>query len=237
MSTYNQRNETSNPAIEHIAFIMDGNATWARMNGKNVMEGYEAGMRNMSSIILSANGLGLSYITFYVFSSENWGRPAGWIEDFMSLAVRFLRGNEAIRSVLDIGPKIRVIGDKTKLSREILEILSKYEEETRNNTGMTICLAISYGGRDEIVRAAEKVSASGLKFTEKNLSDHLDTTGIPDPQMIIRTGGHHRLSNFLLWQSHYSELYFTDTLWPDFGETELNEIITRFTSIERNHGK
>jgi undecaprenyl diphosphate synthase len=237
MSACSQRNESSNPDIEHIAFIMDGNATWAMNNGNDVMDGYESGMRNMSTIILLANEYGIKFTTFYVFSSENWGRPMGWISDFMSLAVSFLRGNESIRAVLDIGPKIRVIGDKTKLSREMLEILSKYEEETRNNTGITVCLAISYGGRDEIVRASEKISALGLKFTEENISRYLDTAGIPDPQIVVRTGGYRRLSNFLLWQSHYSELYFTETLWPDFGDTELNEIISDFASVRRKHGK
>jgi undecaprenyl diphosphate synthase len=216
---------------------MDGNATWARDNGKDVMEGYEAGIRNMSSIILSVNDYGLKFATFYVFSSENWGRPMSWISDFMSLAVKFLKSSETIRTILDIRPKLRIIGDKTKLNQEILNVLSTYEDETKDNTGMTVCLAISYGGRDEIVRAANKISTLGLKFTDENISEYLDTAGIPDPQIIIRTGGHKRLSNFLLWQSYYSELYFTETLWPDFGDTELKKIITNFASVRRKHGK
>jgi undecaprenyl diphosphate synthase len=216
---------------------MDGNSTWAVRRGKDVMEGYEAGMRNMSSIILFANDYGLKYTTFYAFSSENWGRSVRWVSDFMSLAVRFLKNDDAIRSTLDIKPKIMVIGDKTRLDQKMLGILTKYEEETKNNTGITVCLAISYGGRDEIIRAVKKVSALGLKFNEENVSNCLDTAGIPDPQIIIRTGGHQRLSNFLLWQSYYSELYFTETLWPDFGETELKKIIANFASIKRNYGK
>ncbi|MDR1476335.1 MAG: di-trans,poly-cis-decaprenylcistransferase [Holosporales bacterium] len=235
MSVYKKNDPKNSP--EHIAFIMDGNSTWAKRENKDLMDGYKAGMKNMANIILSANDFGLKYATFYVFSSENWERPRKWVSDFMSLSTNFLKNDDTIRSVLSIKPKIKIIGDTARLNQEMLEILSKYEDDTKNNAGMTICLAISYGGRDEIIRAAKKIAATGLEFSEKNMSIYLDTSGIPDPALIIRTGGHQRLSNFLLWQSHYSELFFSQTLWPDFKIEELNEAITKFARNRRTYGK
>jgi undecaprenyl diphosphate synthase len=228
-----------NNKLFHAAFIMDGNATWARNNNKSMMDGYLAGMKNVSNIILASNDVwNLKYVTFYVFSSENWGRPQSWVAEFMKLAVSFLKKDEILRSVLAINPMIRVIGDKSKLEREIVEILTDFEYRTKDNhNGMTICFAVSYGGRDEIVRAARKMSELGVEFNEENMSEYLDTSGIPDPQIIIRTGGNHRLSNFLLWQSHYSELYFSNTLWPDFTSEELRLIIEQFSKLRRNYGK
>jgi undecaprenyl diphosphate synthase len=216
---------------------MDGNSTWAIKRGKNVMEGYMIGMRNMSKIILKANSLGIKFATFYAFSSENWGRPVKWIADFMDLALKFLKGDGTVKTVLAISPRIIIIGDDSKLRSDIKDILDEYVERTRWNTGIVTCLAISYGGRDEIVRSVRRMIASGASVSEQAISDNLDTGGIPDPELVIRTGGKQRLSNFLLWQSSYSELYFSELSWPEFDETELECAILRFGEVERTYGK
>jgi undecaprenyl diphosphate synthase len=229
--------ECTTPDLSHVAFIMDGNATWAKENGKSLMDGYKAGMQNMMNIILRANDLGLEYLTFYAFSSENWGRPKKWVSDFMNLALAVLRGDEYIKSVLEISPQIRIIGDRTRLSDDLLNVISSYEERTRINTGITVCIAISYGGRDEITRAVRRIVSDGLEITEASITEHLDTAGLPDPQLIIRTSGKQRLSNFLLWQAHYSELHFTETLWPDFDDVELRFAIQKFRRLRRTYGK
>ncbi|MDR1233628.1 MAG: di-trans,poly-cis-decaprenylcistransferase [Holosporales bacterium] len=228
---------TKKDDLSHVAFIMDGNATWAKANGKSLMDGYRSGMQNMMTLILKANNLGLKYLTFYAFSSENWERPKKWVSDFMNLTLTFLKGNDFIRAVLEIDTRIRVIGDGTRLSNEVHDIISSYEEKTKSNTGITVCIALSYGGRDEIVRAARRIVASGSEINEDSMTKHLDTSGIPDPQLIIRTSGKQRLSNFLLWQAYYSELYFTDTLWPDFDEIELKFAIQKFGRSKRTYGK
>lgn len=221
----------------HIAFIMDGNATWAREHNKNPMEGYLKGMRTMADVILWAKELGISHTTFYAFSSENWQRPKGWISSFMKLAMDFFENDPAIKKVLDAKAKLKVIGDVSKLSKSFQEILKKYEKKTENNTGITVCLAVSYGSRDEIVRAAKKMADLGLDFTEQNFSENLDTAGIPDPELVVRTSFKRRLSNFLLWQISYAELYFSKLLWPDFSKSELEFAIEDFSKRERTYGK
>jgi undecaprenyl diphosphate synthase len=216
---------------------MDGNSTWAKKNNKAIMDGYLEGMRTMTNVIPLAKNLGLKYVTFYAFSSENWGRPKKWLFNFMKLITKFLNGNDMITKALEANARVNVIGDLSKLSAEFQNILKEYVAKTIDNQGMTIQLAINYGGRDEIVRAARKVSKLGLEFTEENISDNLDTGGIPDPELIIRTSGKQRISNFLLWQASYSEFYFSDVLWPDFGELELQNAINEFLSRKRTYGK
>ncbi|MBQ9335125.1 MAG: di-trans,poly-cis-decaprenylcistransferase [Alphaproteobacteria bacterium] len=222
---------------QHIAFIMDGNSTWAKRNNKSVMDGYLAGMRTMAQTILDAKELGVRYATFYAFSTENWKRPQMWVSDFMSLAMRFFRNDPSVTTVLNAGAKLKVIGDITKLSQELQDILNKYMKETASNTGITVQIAISYGARDEIVRAMKRMSEQNIEFSVDNISQNLDTAGIPDPDLIIRTSSKQRLSNFLLWQASYSELYFSDILWPDFNKSELEKALDEYSRRERTYGK
>ncbi|MBR1479367.1 MAG: di-trans,poly-cis-decaprenylcistransferase [Alphaproteobacteria bacterium] len=222
---------------QHIAFIMDGNSTWAKAHGVPLMDGYLKGMRTMADVIVSAQEMGGRYGTFYAFSMENWNRPQKWVSEFMALALRFFKNDPSVRKVIDAGARLKVIGDKDRLSQEIRNILDKYEAETKENTGITVQLAISYGSRDEIVRAVKKMQTNGVDPSIENLSASLDTAGTPDPDLIIRTSGKQRLSNFLLWQASYSELYFSDVLWPDFDRAELERAIGDFSNRERTFGK
>lgn len=216
---------------------MDGNSSWAKLNNKPQMEGYLKGMQNIANMVLAAKELNINYVTFYSFSSENWNRPKLWLSQFMRLALNFFRNDPAIKLILDAGARIRIIGDRTRLSQGIQDILNEYEEKTKNSKGITVQLAISYGARNEIVRTVKKMAQLGIEYTEENISNNLDTASIPDPDMIIRTSGKQRLSNFLLWQASYSEFYFSDLLWPDFDKTELLQAIDEFNKRERTYGK
>ena len=216
---------------------MDGNSSWASVNNVPQMNGYLKGMQNMAQIILAAKDLGIEYTTFYAFSSENWNRPKVWVSAFMKLALAFFRNDPAIQTLLNAKARLKVIGDKSKLSKEIQDILNEYEEKTKHNTAINVQLAISYGARDEIVRAAKRVIDAGLALSEETISNNLDTSGIPDPDMIIRTSGKQRLSNFLLWQASYSEFYFSKLLWPDFNKSELQNAINEFHKRKRTYGK
>lgn len=216
---------------------MDGNSSWAKANNIPQMDGYLKGMKTMAYTILHAKEIGIKYLTFYAFSSENWQRPKLWVSNFMNLALNFFRKDPLIKSVLNINPKLKVIGNKTKLPTEFQEILNKYEKETQNNKDIIIQIALSYGSKEEIIRAMKKMQQLDLEFTEENLTKNLDTAGIPDPDMIIRTSGKQRLSNFLLWQASYSELYFSEVFWPEFDKIELEKAIKEFYNRKRTYGK
>ncbi len=223
--------------MKHIAFIMDGNSTWARMHNKPVLDGYLAGMRKLANIICYLNTINIPYVTCYAFSSENWLRPKAWIDSFMDLAIKFLEHDPLIQKVLDAKIKLRVIGNRTKLPNKLQNIIKYYEDITSNNNGTLMQLAMSYGGRDEIVRAVKKVINNRLDINEDNISNNLDTYGVPDPDLIVRTSSKKRLSNFLLWQSSYSEFYSSDLLWPDFNEEELGKAFEDFNNRTRTYGK
>lgn len=216
---------------------MDGNSSWALLNKRPKMEGYLKGMQNMSQTILNLKNFDVKYATFYAFSSENWNRPKSWVSEFMKLALNFFRNDPSIETILKSNVKLKVIGNKSRLSQEIQDILTKYEEKTKDNTAIIVQLAISYGSRDEIVRCLKKISNLGLDISEENISNNLDTAECPDPDMIIRTSGKQRLSNFLLWQAAYSEFYFSNLFWPDFDKTELKNAINEFSNRKRTYGK
>lgn len=222
---------------KHVAFIMDGNSTWAAKNNVTAMNGYLKGMRTMAQIILDSIDLGINYATFYAFSMENWERPKNWVSDFMALALRFFKNDEYIKKILDANAKLKVIGDTSRLPQDLRNILTEYEQKTEHNNAITVQLAISYSSRDEIVRAAKKISESGGEFSVENLSNNLDTAGIPDPDLIVRTSSKQRLSNFLLWQAAYSEFFFSDLLWPDFSKQELQKALDEFSTRIRTYGK
>jgi undecaprenyl diphosphate synthase len=216
---------------------MDGNSSWAAANGVRQLDGYLSGMRNLVRIAVLCGKFDIKYATFYAFSTENWERPSKWIMEFMNLAMSFYENDSSIGDLKRAGAKLILLGDITRLELKMQKILLGLVEETRDNPGITVCLAINYGGRDEIVRACRKIVEQNGEITEENIGRNLDSSGIPDPDIIVRSSGKRRLSNFLLWQSSYSELYFTNVLWPDFSEYNLREVITEFGVRERTYGK
>ena len=218
--------------LQHIAFIMDGNSTWAKQKNKDSKEGYIAGMRNMIKVVLMCEKIGIKYATFYAFSTENWFRPKEWITNFFDTALNFLDMNDHLSQIEHM--KLVLLGDISKLSDKVRNKLFDIVNKTANNTSMKVCLAISYGGRDEIVRACQKIKGP---ITEEAISAHLDTAGMPDPDLIIRTKSAKRISNFLLWQSAYSEFYFADTLWPDFGQNDFDAAVAEYYERKRTYGR
>ena len=224
-------------SLQHIAFIMDGNSSWAKHNGKPAMEGYLRGLKTLSNMIIDCNDLGIKYMTCYAFSSENWKRPSDWVLEFMNLIKWFFKNDESIKRALGVSPKINFIGNTSKLDKEFQSIIKEYEEKTKNNTGIVVNLAVSYGGRDEIVRTVKKMLDQGIEITEENISNNLDTAGCPDPDLLIRTSNKYRLSNFLPWQLSYTEFYFSTLFWPEFDKEELNKAIAEFSKRNRTFGQ
>ena len=220
--------------LKHLAIIMDGNGRWAKNNGLNRTKGHEAGAEVVREITTyCANHPTIESVTHYAFSTENWKRPKLEVEFLMKLLERYLK-NE-----LDTYQKENIrfvaIGDIEKFSTKLQDTILKTQEETQNNTKLTQLLALNYGGRDEIVRAVNRVIKSGKEINEESIGSHLDTT-YRDIDPLIRTSGEQRLSNYLLWQLSYSEMVFTDTLWPDFTTDELESIIKDFEKRNRRFG-
>lgn len=206
----------------HIGIIMDGNGRWAKARGLSRAEGHRRGVEHAKKIIEAARQLGIKVLTLYAFSSENWQRPPDEVNLLMKLVEFFLSGEMYGFKRRDI--VFRAIGDFSKLPENVHRIIVQAEELTRDCKGMILNVAISYGGKDEIVRAIKKALASGIQpdsITEDIFSRFLDTVGLPEPDLIIRTSGEQRISNFLLWQLAHSQFYFTNTLWPDFGGEQL----------------
>lgn len=229
------------PPPTHIAIIMDGNGRWAETRGLPRIAGHKRGAESVRRTLEAAAHAGVSYLTLFGFSSENWNRPAGEVGDLMGLLRLYLRSE--IEELKTSGVRLRVIGDRSRFDPDIVELIEYAESETAGNKRITLVLALSYGGRQEIVRAARELArkaAAGEIETdavdEAAFSDCLETVGIPDPDLLIRTSGEERISNFLLWQLAYTELVFTDVLWPDFGEKELAAAIDTYNSRERRYG-
>lgn len=226
---------------KHIAIIMDGNGRWAKARGLPRAEGHRRGAEAVRSVVESASDLGISYLTLFGFSSENWKRPESEVEDLMHLLSLYL-GSE-IAGMHKNNIRFRMIGDRDALPKSVIKLIDHAETTTSQNNGLTLILALSYGGRQEIVAATKALAirvTSGEILIEniddKCFEDHLSTSSIPDPDLVIRTSGEQRLSNFLLWQIAYSEFVFLDILWPDFGETQLRHAIAEFQSRERRYG-
>lgn len=233
---------TGQPALPvHIAIIMDGNGRWAKARGLPRTAGHKRGAEAVRRTVEAAREMGVSFLTLYAFSSENWKRPQGEVTDLMGLLRLYLR-NE-VKTLHKNGIRLRIIGDRTRLSPEIVALIEESEAKTAANAAMTLVLALSYGGRQEIVAAARslavEVAAGRLtpeQVDEGALSARLFTADIPDPDLIIRTSGEQRISNFLLWQCAYAELVFQDVLWPDFGRDDLEAAIGAFHGRERRFG-
>lgn len=228
--------------LQHIAIIMDGNGRWAQMRDKPRTFGHVKGVRVAKQIITHAADLGLKNLTLYAFSSENWLRPQTEVMLLMTLLERYLKKESENLHKKNI--RFDVIGDTSKLPSHIQSSINRTKELTKNNTGLHVSFALSYGSRQELVLAAQtlarKVQTGELtidQINETSIADSLMTAGTPDPDLVIRTSGEARLSNFLLWQASYSELYFTQTLWPDFTAEDFNTAITHYLGRERRFGK
>jgi len=226
---------------EHIAIIMDGNGRWAKARGLPRAAGHRAGVEALRTTVRAVGDLGIDWLTVYAFSSENWSRPKSEVSDLMGLLKHFIRRDLA--ELHRNGVRVRVIGRRQGLDAEIEALLHEAEALTALNRASNLVIAFNYGGRDEIVRAAQRIAElvkagelDANDITEQTVSDHLDTAGIPDPDLVIRTSGEQRMSNFLPWQSAYSELVFVPCYWPDFGRAELLEAVETFASRERRFG-
>ncbi len=223
--------------IKHAAIIMDGNGRWAELRGLPRVEGHREGVKRVNEIIEVSVEYKLKALTLYTFSTENWQRPKAEVNALMRLLRSYLKSE--MKRLSDMNIVFRAIGDLEKLPREIQKLLRNFEFLTRDNSGLLLASALSYSGRDEIVRAVKNMLKKGKqhdRINEKLFESCMDTSGIPDPDLIIRTSGEMRLSNFLLWQSAYSELYFTETLWPDFGRDEFISAIFECQGRDRRFG-
>ncbi len=221
---------------EHIAIIMDGNGRWAKKRSLPRTAGHVAGAKTFKSIARYCNKIGLKYLTVYAFSTENWKRPQLEVEGIMNLLRDYLKDAENFK---DENIKVNFIGDRTPLADDIKELMIKNEEGSKNATGLTLNIAINYGGRDEITNAVKKIIASGIKpedVTEDVISNNLYTAGMPDPDFIIRPSGEFRLSNYLIWQSAYAEYWFSDILWPEFTAKHLEKAIDDYNRRNRRFG-
>ncbi len=224
----------------HIAIIMDGNGRWAKKRHKSRVYGHRQGIKVVREVIDYSVKRGIKHLTLYTFSSENWHRPQMEVKALMGFLKHYL--NKEAEWLKSIGVRINVIGNREKLPTDVLSVVEQVENYTRDCSEMILNLALSYGGRDEIIRAVLKIIDKVKKdknytLDEESYGNFLDTAGQPDPDLIIRTSGEYRISNFLLWQSAYSELYFTETLWPDFTTDELEKAIQSYMRRERRFGK
>ena len=226
---------------QHVAIIMDGNGRWAKKRGLPRTMGHAQGAKVVEQILEDADHMGIKYLTVYAFSTENWSRPDSEVKALMNLLRTYMKTSLAKCAKNNV--RIRVIGDRTKLDDDLQKAIANLEENTKSNTGIGFQLAINYGARDEMRRAVtrlcEKAKEGTLDprdITEETISDSLDTAGIPDPDLLIRTCGEERLSNFLMWQLSYSELYFTDCAWPDFTKQELEKAVDAYNHRERRYG-
>jgi undecaprenyl diphosphate synthase len=227
--------------VRHVAIIMDGNGRWAKKRGLPRSMGHRKGVEAVRRTVRAAMQLGIPYLTIYSFSSENWSRPADEIDDLMGLMKRFIRRDLA--ELHQNGVRILIIGERKKVDPKLIALMDEARALTADNTALNLVIAFNYGARDEIAKAArqlaEQVAAGTLRpadITPDVLGRQLDTRGIPDPDLLIRTSGEIRLSNFLLWQAAYTELVFVDTFWPDFGEEQLRQALEQYRLRDRRFG-
>ena len=224
----------------HIAIIMDGTGRWAKARGTERTYGHQEGVERVKDIMTAAVNLGVEYLTLYTFSTENWNRPADEVAALMALLLKHLEEELFIKK----NARFRVIGDKSRLPQAVQDVCDYMEERTKNHTKTCMVLALSYSSKWEITNAVQKIAQEVKEGTlaadainEETISQHLATNFMPDPELMIRTGGEERLSNYLLWQCAYSEFYFTDIYWPDFKEEEFHKAIVDYQSRQRRFGK
>lgn len=226
---------------KHIAIIMDGNGRWAAKRALPRKAGHKAGAEAFERLITDAKDLGIQHITVYAFSTENWKRSDEEVNAIMDLMRHYLKNS--FQRFLKDNVRMHIIGDISRLDKDIQEQIQEVEEKSREKDGMTVHIALNYGGRDELLRSVQKITEKALNgqislpdITEETIEENLDTAGIPDPELLIRTSGEERISNFLLWQIAYSEFYFSDVLWPDFNKKDLLEAIYYYQNRERRFG-
>lgn len=226
---------------QHIAIIMDGNGRWARQKKMPRNYGHMQGSKRVEDICRAAHEFGVKYLTIYAFSTENWSRPVDEVKALMKILRDYLR--ESVKKANENNMRVRVIGDRERLDDDIRASIEQLEAVSAGNTGLNFQIALNYGGRDEMLRAIRKIateckagSLSVCDIDEKLFSSYLDTSDIPEPDFLIRTSGEQRLSNFLLWQTAYSEFYFPEVLWPDFDKKELRKAIEEYTKRDRRFG-
>ena len=225
----------------HIAIIMDGNGRWAKQRGKERYEGHLAGVKSVRTVVEAAARAGVKYLTLYAFSTENWGRPTAEVDAIMELFCRTVVGEG--ETLAAQGVRVKIMGERSRFPEKVLKMIDYIEERTSQGEVITIILAFNYSSRREMIFAAQniarRVATGEIKvedIDEQLFSDSLMTAGVPDPDLIIRTSGEYRLSNFLLWQASYSELYFPDVLWPDFKEEDFNRALDIYAGRERRYG-
>lgn len=225
----------------HVAIIMDGNGRWAKARMLPRAMGHRAGVNAVRETVRAAAKIGIEYLTLFGFSSENWKRPVTEVNDLMGLLRMYIQSD--LDELHRNGVEIRVIGAKSRLEGDILDLIARAQDKTRGNPNLKLTIAFNYGGQDEIVEAVQKISQriergeiKAADVDRELFANHLATAGIPDPDLVIRTSGEHRLSNFLIWQSAYSEFVFLDTLWPDFTELHLADAIRQYQARERRFG-
>ncbi len=226
----------------HVAVIMDGNGRWAKQRGKNRIRGHQAGADAVRCTVESCRYLEVEVLTLYAFSAQNWGRPRREVSGLMTLFNRYIKKER--ERLLRNGIRLQVIGDRSRLSKKLQKAIANLESASADNDGMTLQVAVSYGGRDEILRACRRLAGLAKRgdipieeFDEELFSSQLYTADCIDPELVIRTSGEQRISNFLLWQVAYSELYFTKTLWPDFDESQLLAAFEDYGKRQRRFGK
>ena len=225
----------------HLAIIMDGNGRWAQAKGMKRIEGHRVGTETVRTITRACRRIGIEYLTLYAFSSENWQRPTFEVEALMSLLSRYLRSE--LEEMLGNGIRLNTIGESDRLPKAVRNILIETIAKTRENSGMVLTLALSYGGRNEILRACRRIAEDCLagrtepdKIDEESIRGYLYSPELPDPDLLIRTGGESRISNFLLWQIAYTEIYVTRVMWPDFSEDVLREALLDYGKRQRRFG-
>ena len=230
------------PLPTHVAIIMDGNGRWARKRLLNRVKVHERGTATVRAIVKASRELGIRYLTLYAFSTENWQRPKAEVTALMAILKNFLKSEK--QEMLDQNIRLNTIGDTQKLPDAVKNLLQQTMDATAGNTGMTLTLALSYGGRTEIVNMVREIAGrvsrgetEAAAISEQVIEGALDTRGMPDPDLMIRTSGEMRISNFLLWQLAYAELFFTDTLWPDFTRDEFEQILQAYQRRDRRFGK
>lgn len=226
----------------HIAVILDGNGRWAKKKGMPRNYGHAQGSKNVEDMCEIVYNRGIEYFTVYAFSTENWSRPDDEVAALMKLLRDYMKN--CIKRANKNNMKVRVIGDKTGLAQDLQESIARLEEATKDNTGLKFTIAINYGSRDEITRAVRQIGEEirdgrlqPQEITEELIASRLDTAGMPDPDLMIRTSGEQRISNFLLWQLAYTEFYYTSAYWPDFDKDELEKAIKAYESRDRRYGK
>lgn len=226
---------------QHVAIIMDGNGRWAKKRFLPRNAGHTQGSRRVEEICREAWQIGIKYLTLYAFSTENWSRPEEEVRALLKILRNYLK--ESIKKATENNMRVRVIGDRSRLDADIRESIERLEEVSAANTGLNFQIALNYGSRDEMMRAVrrllsdyDKGAITQEQLTEKVFSGYLDTCDIPDPDLLIRTSGEERLSNFLLWQCAYTEFYFPEVLWPDFDKNELKKAVEEYTRRDRRYG-